>query len=28
MTIIVDKGSEAGLEIHPVEEKQPVEAAR
>ena len=28
MTIIVDKGSEAGLDIHPVEEKQPVEAAR
>jgi ATP-dependent Clp protease ATP-binding subunit ClpC len=27
-TIIVDKGSEAGLDIHPVEEKQPVEAAR
>jgi ATP-dependent Clp protease ATP-binding subunit ClpC len=26
-TIIVDKGSEAGLDIHPVEEKQPVEAA-
>jgi ATP-dependent Clp protease ATP-binding subunit ClpC len=28
MTILVDKGSEAGLDIHPVEEKQPVEAAR
>jgi ATP-dependent Clp protease ATP-binding subunit ClpC len=27
-SIIVDKGSEAGLDIHPVEEKQPVEAAR
>jgi ATP-dependent Clp protease ATP-binding subunit ClpC len=27
-TILVDKGSEAGLDIHPVEEKQPVEAAR
>jgi ATP-dependent Clp protease ATP-binding subunit ClpC len=27
-TIVVDKGSEAGLDIHPVEEKQPVEAAR
>jgi ATP-dependent Clp protease ATP-binding subunit ClpC len=27
MTILVDKGSEAGLDIHPVEEKQPVEAA-
>jgi ATP-dependent Clp protease ATP-binding subunit ClpC len=27
-SIVVDKGSEAGLEIHPVEEKQPVEAAR
>jgi ATP-dependent Clp protease ATP-binding subunit ClpC len=26
-TVVVDKGSEAGLEIHPVEEKQPVEAA-
>jgi ATP-dependent Clp protease ATP-binding subunit ClpC len=28
MTIMVDKSSEAGLDIHPVEEKQPVEAAR
>ena len=28
MTILVDKGSETGLDIHPVEEKQPVEAAR
>jgi ATP-dependent Clp protease ATP-binding subunit ClpC len=27
MTILVDKDSEAGLNIHPVEEKQPVEAA-
>jgi ATP-dependent Clp protease ATP-binding subunit ClpC len=27
-SIIVDKGSEAGLDIHPVEEKQPVEATR
>ena len=26
-TIVVDKGSEAGLDIHPAEEKQPVEAA-
>ncbi|MGA2514306.1 MAG: ATP-dependent Clp protease ATP-binding subunit [Candidatus Limnocylindrales bacterium] len=26
-SIVVDKGSEAGLEIHPVEEKMPVEAA-
>jgi hypothetical protein len=26
-TIVVDKSSEAGLEIHTVEEKQPVEAA-
>jgi len=28
MSIVVDKGSEAGLDIHPVEEKMPVEAAR
>jgi ATP-dependent Clp protease ATP-binding subunit ClpC len=27
-SIVVDKGSEAGLDIHPVEEKMPVEAAR
>jgi hypothetical protein len=27
-SILVDKGSEAGLDIHPVEEKLPVEAAR
>jgi ATP-dependent Clp protease ATP-binding subunit ClpC len=27
-TIVVDKGSEAGLDIHPAEEKLPVEAAR
>jgi len=27
MSIVVDKGSEAGLDIHTVEEKQPVEAA-
>jgi ATP-dependent Clp protease ATP-binding subunit ClpC len=27
-TIVVDKGSEAGLDIRTVEEKQPVEAAR
>jgi ATP-dependent Clp protease ATP-binding subunit ClpC len=27
-TVVVDKGSEAGLDIHTVEEKQPVEAAR
>ncbi|MGZ6274116.1 MAG: hypothetical protein ACXWM8_07485, partial [Candidatus Limnocylindrales bacterium] len=26
-TVVVDKNSEAGLEIHTVEEKQPVEAA-
>jgi ATP-dependent Clp protease ATP-binding subunit ClpC len=26
-TIVVDKSSEAGLDIHTVEEKQPVEAA-
>ena len=28
MTVIVDKDPDAGLNIHPVEDKQPVEAAR
>jgi ATP-dependent Clp protease ATP-binding subunit ClpC len=27
MTVVVDKGAEAGLQIGPAEEKQPVEAA-
>ena len=28
MTVVVDKSPDAGLDIHPVEDKQPVEAAR